>query len=184
LEIAANALHFKFLICNRAFSCALQVLSDVNLIASSLRQLLCDLLLDLYFAPDGAAVLKALSLVLPHFLISLASLLSSLWSSLCAVITLGIIVLVMSCLIFFTEPPIGVAPNALLPSMRSVIAASISAYVFGSVAATVALLVSATTGVGPASAANTQFANTKMTFFIAIESSLSGGSTQLFLSEE
>merc|ERR1719272_1418533 len=31
--------------------------------------------------------------------------------------------------IFLTEPPIGVAPNADLPSMRSVMAASISAAV-------------------------------------------------------
>merc|ERR1719155_360544 len=35
----------------------------------------------------------------------------------------------MRFLIFLTEPPIGVAPNALLPSMRLVIAASISAEV-------------------------------------------------------
>jgi hypothetical protein len=46
---------------------------------------------------------------------------------LCAAITLGIIVLVRIRAIFFTDPPIGVAPNAVFPARRSVMAASIAA---------------------------------------------------------
>jgi hypothetical protein len=42
---------------------------------------------------------------------------------------LGIMTFVTSCLIFFTEPPMGVAPNADFPSMSFVISASISAAV-------------------------------------------------------
>merc|ERR1719472_377569 len=109
------------------FSSALQFLKDVSLMASSARHGLCKRLFDLYLLLEGCAPLTAVSLMLPHFLMSLLSLMSVFWSVLCAASTFGIMTLVIKSWIFFTEPPMGVAANALLPSIKLLMADSISA---------------------------------------------------------
>merc|ERR1719191_248282 len=56
--------------------------------------------------------------MLPHFLMSLLSLMRVFWSDLCAASTFGIMVLVIKFWIFLTEPPMGVAANADLPVIK------------------------------------------------------------------